>query len=77
MDDNYPTYMMRIMRQRMGLGDNDNSQDERINAMPPESIVINVTAWYLGDGGWASRIANWIIDAGAKVEDVYEHRNLH
>ena len=62
--------MMVALRGRRGLDEGDMSQDELIRKMSPGRIVRECTAWDLGDGGWASRIAGWMIRAGAKPEEV-------
>ena len=66
-----PTHeMMVALRGRRGLDEADLTQDQEIKAMDPAHAVRECAAWWLGDPGWASKIAGWIKAAGAKVEDV-------
>lgn len=62
--------MMMALRGRRGLDENDTSQDDAIRQMSPGRIVRECAAWELGDGAWASRIAAWMVSAGANPKDV-------
>ena len=61
--------MMRNLRGRFGLDDNDTSKDEAIMEMSPEDMVRECVVWELGDPSWASRIAGWMKAVGAKPEN--------
>ena len=62
--------MMEMLRGRRGLDEDDTSQDDGIRAMAPSVIVRECTAWELGDGAWATRIARWMDKAGCTVVDM-------
>lgn len=64
-----PAGMMRILRQRRDLSQDDASQDDSIKAMSPRSIVEQCVAWELGDPSWAGVIARWMNAVGASPKD--------
>ncbi len=61
--------ILETLRQRRGLEKDDSSKDEDIERMPPALKVRHLTAWHLGDGGWANSIAAWMKECGATPED--------
>jgi len=63
----YPDYMMKILRQRRGLNENDCSEDREIEIMNPISVVEECAAWILGDSAWANIFIQWIEDTGSRV----------
>lgn len=70
MENKYPTYVMKCLRKRRGLDENDTSQDERINKMKSQSAFDDLLAWN-GLGGWRYEIEGWIKGVyGVDLEDV-------
>jgi hypothetical protein len=64
-----PENMMKMLRERRCLCDDDTSQDKEIEAMKPALIVRQCASWRLGDPFWADIFAGWMMEAGAKPED--------
>jgi len=64
-----PEDMMRCLRGRRRLEEDDVSQDHLIESMDPVNAVIQCTAWRLGDGDWALIVARWMVKAGAQPKD--------
>ena len=68
--NNFPPYVMRILRQRRRLDEDDESEDAQINALTPEFAVKEICGWEFGDPRWANRFAGWIIDCKASVKNL-------
>ena len=66
----YSYDMMKALRGRWNLEENDESQDDEIMKMPPRDVVLECTTWFLGDPGWALRIASWIRQSKVNVVDL-------
>jgi hypothetical protein len=66
---NIPEYMLQKLRGRLGLEKDDKSRDEKFYQMSPVKIVKECTAWELGDAGWATIIAEWIVAVNADPKD--------
>jgi hypothetical protein len=64
-----PEYMMEMLRGRLDLESDDTSKDEEIRKLSPRMIVRECVAWELGDPSWATRIAGFMLNAGAKPQD--------
>lgn len=60
----YPEYIMKALRQRMGLDEDDTSKDESIMKMSKSRVIDEVCNWE-GLINYGSVIRGWI-------EDVYE-----
>lgn len=60
---------LHILRQRLGLEDDDDSKDGIIAKYSPEKIVRELSAWHLGDPRWAESFAYWMKKYGAKPEN--------
>ena len=50
--------IMKILRERKGLEEDDESEDKEICEYTPEEALQELCAWEFGDRGWAS----WFID---------------
>lgn len=59
----YCDYIMKVLRQRLGLDENDTSKDERINEMSESRVFKEMCEWE-GLIGYGSRLLDW-------VEDIY------
>lgn len=61
MNHNYPEYILKKLRERVGNNEDDTSQDEEFQEMSPEDVLNEVLEW---DGicGYASTILRWIQD---------------
>lgn len=59
----YPTYILRKLRQREDLDENDESMDKIFNEMSPDAVLSEVCMWE-GLIGYGSTIKEW-------VEDIY------
>ena len=57
------------MRQRLGVKEDDTSQDERIELMTPMQRLRLLCGWNFGDPSWASHIIAWAEDAGFKISN--------
>jgi hypothetical protein len=54
-------YILKILRQRRGLNENDKSQDENIKKMSKDQIFNDICMWN-GFIGWDYEIKKWIKD---------------
>lgn len=61
MNQNYPTYILEILRQRNGLEEDDTSRDEEFQELPPEVALNDVLEWE-GLIGYTYSILEWILD---------------
>ena len=61
---NYPEYIMRKLRQRLGLEEDDTSRDTEINMYSPNEAFEEILIWE-GFIGWSEIIKSWI-------EDIYK-----
>ena len=61
---NYPEYIMKKLRQRLGLEENDTSMDMEINMYTPNEAFEEVLLWE-GFVGWSGCFKMWI-------EDIYK-----
>ena len=55
------------MRGRLGLKENDDSQDEIILAKDPMDRVALIAGWVLGDDDWAWEFKDWCESQGLKI----------
>lgn len=62
-ENKYPDYIMKKIRQRMGLEEDDTSIDDSINKMSKDSVFDKVLGWE-GFIGYTDTIKGW-------VEDIY------
>lgn len=58
----YPEYIMRYLRQRDGLEEDDTSQDVRLNRLTKDDVFSEVIWWHGLIGGWPALIKRWIKD---------------
>lgn len=56
----YPEYILKYMRRRHGLEENDTHLDERIQNMSPSYVFSEILIWEGLLGGWDHQIKNWI-----------------
>lgn len=61
MENKYPEDIMEILRQRLGLEEDDTSRDSEINTYTPSEAFEEVCNWE-GFLGYASTIKSWIED---------------
>lgn len=64
-----PEHMLRLLRLRHELAEDDTSSDADFHAMTPVEIIRECVTWDLGDPSWANRIAGFMKAVGAKPED--------
>ena len=64
----YPEHIMKRLRGRAGLDENNKSRDERLQQQDPETALRNVVGWELGDASWATIILGWAKDCGYRIE---------
>ena len=55
----YPEYILKYLRLRSGMDENDHSFDKRFNAMNPDAVFEEVLRWQ-GIIGWGTQIRGWI-----------------
>lgn len=53
-----PEYLMKPLRERLGLEPDDSSKDKIINDRSPISNLQELCAWEFGDSSWA----NWFLE---------------
>ena len=61
METKYPTYIMKRLRQNLGLEPDDTSGDKEIDIMSPGEVVDRVLEWE-GIIGYSSLITDLIFD---------------
>lgn len=64
-----PQDILKILRQRHDLDENDKSHDEEFRNMGPMEKLREVTAWELGDPTWADQLLTWAIQCGIELKD--------
>lgn len=57
----YPIYIMKMLRQRLGVGEDDTSRDVEVNLMTKNQAFNNVLEWE-GIIGYEYKIRDWIRD---------------
>lgn len=68
MSNQYPDYIMEILRQRNDLEPDDNSEDVVIlDKTNPQRAFNEVMAWRFGSAGWGYEIINIIKACGGNV----------
>ena len=55
---------IKMLRQRLGLEEDDQSRDESIQAMSPRERVRMLSGWELGDPTWADVFESWFREQG-------------
>lgn len=60
-ENKYPDYIMKDVRQRLGLEEDDTSRDNEINTMGKYRVLCMVCNWN-GLIDYGSTIADWIDD---------------
>lgn len=63
-----PKHILKRIRKRLDLDEQDDSQDGYINQMTPHQKLREVVAWELGDPDWADTILQWARDCGMTVD---------
>lgn len=64
-----PEYVLKKIRQRNGLDEQDTSRDAELNAMPPLQKLRDLMGWEMGSPGWADQFITWAKDCGIKIVD--------
>lgn len=64
-----PPHILKMLRGRHGLADDDTSCDAEFRQMDPAVIVRECAGWTIGDPSWVTIIAGWMQAVGAKPED--------
>lgn len=62
MSNKYPEYILKTLRQRWDLDENDTSSDDELNKMDKDTAFRNVLNWKGFLGRWDIDIKNWIRD---------------
>lgn len=71
-----PKHILKRIRQRLDLDEDDGSQDARINDMTPYGKLRAVVAWELGDPDWADTVLQWARDCGVEARDNEDEETL-
>jgi len=58
---------IEIMRQRLGLDEDDTSKDELIQKMRPFERVKLIIGWKLGDESWGDLFKYWCESQGLEI----------
>ncbi len=64
--------MIKALRVRLRVEEDDPSMDDRIAAMSGPDIVREMSAWRLGDEKWADMFAMWMVHANTTAEEIYK-----
>lgn len=69
----YPEHILKMVRKRWGLAENDTSKDSGINKMEPDRVFYEVLNWNGLLGGWDFTIAEWVRDIyGVDLHEISE-----
>lgn len=70
MDVGFPEYIVKRLRERLGLDEDDASRDEEISLMTPNEVFEEILEWE-GIIGYAGTIKMWISDIyGVDLDDI-------
>lgn len=76
MQNKYPENIMKLLREKKDLDENDTSLDEEINKMEPIKVFEEISIWH-GFYGWDKTIISWINDIFKidlnKISDLNKH----
>lgn len=61
MNHNYPEYILKVLREREGMEEDDTSMDETFQEYNPEEVMRHMLEWE-GICGYTSTILGWIAD---------------
>lgn len=61
-----PEHLMKPLRERLGLEENDTSRDDEINSRLPIDNLRELSAWEFGDPSWADWFAQRMESLGVK-----------
>jgi len=61
-------YILKILRQRIGLAEDDSSRDAVLETFDPEFVMRELVAWEFGSAGWTGWFAQRLIDTGADIK---------
>jgi len=73
----FSEYIMRIIRQRLDLDEDDTSQDDSISNMSPYEAFQEVCGWKLGDPFWAPDILMWVEGCGYELTITRNNKKAH
>lgn len=69
--DRYPEYILRYLRQRKGLEEDDTHLDDKFQSMSPDHVFSEVLEWEGLLGGWDRQIKGWIHDIyGVDIDEM-------
>jgi hypothetical protein len=63
-----PEHILKRIRQRHDLDENDQSRDAEFNTMEPARAFEEVVCWELGDARWATLMLSWASDCGFDIK---------
>jgi hypothetical protein len=63
-----PEHILKRLRQRHDLDENDTSRDAEFNAMEPAIAFQEVVCWELGDARWAPQLLSWARECGFEIK---------
>lgn len=69
MNNKLPTRLLKILRKRFDLDEDDSSIDDELNALEPIVKLRHIVAWDLGNPDWADQILYWAKICGIKIGD--------
>lgn len=71
MNHNYPEYILKVLREREGMEEDDTSMDETFQDYNPDEVIRHMLEWE-GICGYTSTILGWIADIyGIKLTGDY------
>lgn len=74
-ENKYPEYILRCLRQRLGMEPDDTSRDEVFRKWGPRRVFEEVLVWNGLIGGWSGQILGWIEDIyGVDLERLKEEQ---
>lgn len=72
-ENKYPEYILRCLRQRLGMEADDTSRDEVFQKWGPRRVLEEVLSWNGLIGGWSGEVLSWIKDIyGVDLERLKE-----
>lgn len=73
-NERYPEYIMKYLRLRRGLEEDDTSMDEFFHKRPSSWVFSEILQWKGLLGGWDTAIKGWILDIYGIDLDEFEER---
>jgi hypothetical protein len=69
MTEYYKESVLKVLRQRFNMNENDKSRDEKFQELDQMRVLEHLVAWNLGDPGWTYSFLTWLHSSGFYILD--------